>query len=132
MNRRKALATTGAITLTASAAAIAVGSSIGLFGLTDNGNTSIGKLTPVETHVPAPATAAPGAPSATVTAPGPAPSAGRSPGRDDVTVPGATVNTTSSSTPEHDAFDDPGDDGPETHDDDHVDGVHDEDHDDDD
>jgi hypothetical protein len=47
MDRRKKLATAGAISLTASAAVIALGSSIGLFGLTDD-NPRVGKLSPID------------------------------------------------------------------------------------
>jgi hypothetical protein len=98
MDRRKALATTGAITLTATAAVVAVGSSIGLFGLTDDGATRIGKLSPVDTTLPArqasvvttpstsPATPSPGV---AATTPRPTPGGLTTPG----TTPSATTNT---------------------------------------
>ena len=46
MNRRKLLATTGAVSLTAAAAVVAIGANIGLFGLTDTG-TDVGRFQPV-------------------------------------------------------------------------------------
>jgi hypothetical protein len=46
MNRRKLLATTGAVSLTAAAAVVAMGANIGLFGLTDTG-TDVGRFQPV-------------------------------------------------------------------------------------
>jgi hypothetical protein len=52
MDRRKTLATVGAISLTASAALIALGSSMGLFGLT-NDTTRVGKLSPIDATQPA-------------------------------------------------------------------------------
>ena len=51
MDRRKTLATAGAISLTASAAVIALGSSMGLFGLADD-NPRVGKLSPIDTSQP--------------------------------------------------------------------------------
>jgi hypothetical protein len=67
MDRRKALATTGAISLTATAAVVAIGSSMGLFGLADDGNTRIGKLSPIDSTSatsPATGTSTPPAPAA--------------------------------------------------------------------
>ena len=52
MDRRKTLATVGAISLTASAAVVALGSSMGLFGLTDN-SPRVGKLSPIDATQPA-------------------------------------------------------------------------------
>jgi hypothetical protein len=50
MDRRKKLATAGAISVTATAAVIALGSTIGLFGLTDD-TPRVGKLSPIDsTH----------------------------------------------------------------------------------
>ena len=46
MNRRKLLATTGAVSLTAAAAVVAMGANFGLFGLTDEG-TDVGRFQPV-------------------------------------------------------------------------------------
>ncbi len=46
MERRKLLATTGAVSLTAAAAVIAIGSNFGVFGLTD-GPAKAGNLQPV-------------------------------------------------------------------------------------
>lgn len=46
MERRSALATAGAVALTAATAAVAIGANFGLFGLTD-GHARIGKLSPV-------------------------------------------------------------------------------------
>jgi hypothetical protein len=51
MDRRKTLATIGAISLTASAAVVALGSSMGLFGLTDT-NPHVGKLSPIDATQP--------------------------------------------------------------------------------
>jgi hypothetical protein len=51
MDRRKTLATVGAISLTASAAFVALGSSMGLFGLTDTGSR-VGKLSPIDATRP--------------------------------------------------------------------------------
>lgn len=56
MDRRKALATTGAISLTASAAIIALGSSMGLFGLANNDGSRVGKLSPIDSTVSQPTT----------------------------------------------------------------------------
>ena len=47
MERRKKLATAGAVSLTATAAVIALGSSVGLFGLTDD-SPRVGKLSPID------------------------------------------------------------------------------------
>lgn len=47
MDRRKTLAAVGAISLTASAAVVALGSSIGLFGLADT-SSNVGKLSPID------------------------------------------------------------------------------------
>lgn len=47
MDRRKTLATVGAISLTASAAVVALGSSMGLFGLT-NDSPRVGRLSPID------------------------------------------------------------------------------------
>jgi hypothetical protein len=47
MDRRKKLATAGAISLTATAAVVALASSVGLFGLTDDG-PRVGKLSPID------------------------------------------------------------------------------------
>ena len=52
MDRRKTLATAGAISLTASAAVVALGSSMGLFGLTDD-SPRVGKLSPIDATQPA-------------------------------------------------------------------------------
>ncbi len=50
MDRRKTLAATGAVSLTASAALVALGSSLGLFGLADS-SPNVGKLSPIDaTH----------------------------------------------------------------------------------
>ena len=50
MDRRKKLATAGAVSLTATAAVVALGASVGLFGLTDN-SSRVGKLSPIDaTH----------------------------------------------------------------------------------
>lgn len=50
MDRRKRLATAGAISLTASAAIVALASGVGLFGLT-NDSPRVGKLSPIDsTH----------------------------------------------------------------------------------
>jgi hypothetical protein len=51
MDRRKTLATVGAISLTASAAFVALGSSMGLFGLNDT-SSRVGKLSPIDTTQP--------------------------------------------------------------------------------
>jgi hypothetical protein len=56
MDRRKALATTGAVSLTATAAIVALGSSMGLFGLANADSTRVGKLSPIDTTVREPAT----------------------------------------------------------------------------
>lgn len=52
MDRRKTLAAVGAISLTASAAFVALGSSVGLFGLTET-SPRVGKLSPIDTTQPA-------------------------------------------------------------------------------
>ena len=52
MDRRKALATVGAISLTASAAVVALGSNMGLFGLTET-SSRVGKLSPIDSAQPA-------------------------------------------------------------------------------
>jgi hypothetical protein len=52
MDRQKTLATVGAISLTASAAFVALGSSMGLFGLNDT-SPRVGKLSPIDTTQPA-------------------------------------------------------------------------------
>jgi hypothetical protein len=50
MDRRKKLATAGAVSLTATAAVVALGASVGLFGLTDT-SSRVGKLSPIDaTH----------------------------------------------------------------------------------
>ena len=49
MQRRKALATAGAISVTALAATIALGANLGLFGLTDN-SSGPGNFAPVGAH----------------------------------------------------------------------------------
>jgi hypothetical protein len=124
MDRRKALATTGAITLTATAAAVAVGSSIGLFGLTDDSSSRIGKLNPIDARVAATATpeATPSAPTAT---PSPALSGTTPTTTDDELV---TPGTTPSTRPDDARFEERGGQQP---DDDAVVGSHenDEDHD---
>jgi hypothetical protein len=51
MDRRKTLATVGAISLTASAAVVALGSSMGLFGLT-NDSPRVGRLSPIDATQP--------------------------------------------------------------------------------
>ncbi|MGZ4800924.1 MAG: hypothetical protein ACXVL8_20165 [Acidimicrobiia bacterium] len=52
MDRRKALATVGAISLTASAAVVALGSNMGLFGLTET-SSRVGRLSPIDSAQPA-------------------------------------------------------------------------------
>jgi hypothetical protein len=47
MERRKKLATVGAVSLTATAAVVALSASVGLFGLTDN-SPRVGKLSPID------------------------------------------------------------------------------------
>ncbi len=47
MDRRKKLATAGAVSLTATAAVVALASSVGLFGLTDD-SPRVGKLSPID------------------------------------------------------------------------------------
>lgn len=47
MDRRKKLATAGAVSLTATAAVLALGASVGLFGLTDD-SPRVGKLSPID------------------------------------------------------------------------------------
>ena len=62
MERRKAIATAGAVTATATAAVIALGANFGIFGLADE-NSKVGKFPAVEATSNAPAaTSAPGAP----------------------------------------------------------------------
>ena len=47
MDRKQKLATAGAISLTATAAVVALGASVGLFGLTDD-SPRVGKLSPID------------------------------------------------------------------------------------
>ena len=74
MDRRKTLATVGAISLTASAAVVALGSSMGLFGLADTG-AKVGKLSPIDVSRPARTTTK----TIIVTDPAPAPVATTAP-----------------------------------------------------
>jgi hypothetical protein len=55
MERRKKLATAGAISLSATAGIIALASSVGLFGLTDD-SPKVGKLSPIDSTQPATST----------------------------------------------------------------------------
>jgi len=48
MERRKALATAGAVTMTAVAGVIALGANFGIFGLADD-TSKVGNFTPVDT-----------------------------------------------------------------------------------
>jgi hypothetical protein len=112
MNRRKLLATTGAVSLTAAAAVVAIGANIGLFGLTDTG-TDVGTFQPVTAtssttapptvlylDVQDPPTAAPGVPAS-----GGAPVNG--PSDDDATpTPSSTTPRPTSADPEHEDDDD--------------------------
>lgn len=58
MQRRKAIATAGAVTATATAAVIALGANFGIFGLADEGS-KVGKFPAVEATTGAPAPEAP-------------------------------------------------------------------------
>ena len=97
MDRRKKLATAGAVSLTATAAVVALGASVGLFGLTDN-SPRVGKLSPIDsTHVTSSST-----PDTvqTIIVDDPAPAANGGAAGDD--RPGTTSNTTPSATPHSD------------------------------
>jgi hypothetical protein len=64
MQRRKAIATAGAITATAAAAVVAFGANFGIFGLTQQ-DSNVGKFPAVEATSTTPTTTAPSsAPSA--------------------------------------------------------------------
>ena len=54
MERRKVLATAGAFALTAATATLAVGATLGLFGIVTS-DAKVGKLSPIEAARPAPA-----------------------------------------------------------------------------
>lgn len=58
MQRRKAIATAGAITATATAAVIALGANFGIFGLADE-NSNVGKFPAVDASSSAPAATSP-------------------------------------------------------------------------
>lgn len=58
MRRRKAIAAAGAVTVTATAAVIALGANFGIFGLAQQ-DTNVGKFPAVESTRPAPATTSP-------------------------------------------------------------------------
>ncbi len=75
MDRRRTLATVGAISLTASAAVVALGSSMGLFGLADT-SSRVGKLSPIDVSRPARTTTK----TIIVTDPAPAASDSNAPG----------------------------------------------------
>ena len=112
MDRRKALATTGAITLTATAAVVALGSSMGLFGLTDDGGSRIGKLSPVDATSATTQTSVATLPSPTSTTPNTVPDASPATTPNTLATPGTTTNTL----PDDDFFDDHGGDRDDDHD----------------
>jgi hypothetical protein len=58
MQRRKAIATAGAVTATATAAVIALGATFGIFGLAQQ-DSNVGKFPAVEATSTAPATTSP-------------------------------------------------------------------------
>jgi hypothetical protein len=101
MDRKKQLATAGAISVTATAAIVALASSVGLFGLTENG-PAVGKLSPIDSSrtttstTPGDSTSAATLPStgpATQTPPPTAPSTGHDANDDDRATTSATTNT---------------------------------------
>ena len=91
MDRRKTLAAAGAISLTASAALVALGSSLGLFGVADS-NPNVGKLSPIDaTHQVSSSTTS----TTSVTAPPPGEDgAGHDVGDDTSAGTGTTASTT--------------------------------------
>lgn len=97
MDRRKRLATAGAISVTATAAVIALASSVGLFGLTDD-SPRVGKLSPIDATRTTTSTAPDGTGTTVGTTPSSAPGAhdgaddpaGHDAGDDRVTTSGTT------------------------------------------
>jgi hypothetical protein len=107
MDRKRKLATAGAISLTATAAVVALGASVGLFGLTDD-SPRVGKLSPIDSTqtttattpddiqtiiVEDPAPAAPNGAAGTVTTTPRHTEPGDDRGNDGFTSPATTGNT---------------------------------------